>query len=308
MELVREILAADRRALAKSISIVENNSEEASRILKELIPHTGRALIIGVTGPPGAGKSTLIGHMIKHYISSLKKIGVLAIDPSSEFTGGAILGDRLRMIEASLDKSVFMRSMASRGRLGGLSRAVEGAVAVLDAAGMDVVIIETVGTGQGDVSIETIADIVVAVLMPQMGDEIQAIKAGLMEIADIYIVNKADLAGSERTVANLLTLAPAKFGSKPLVFKATANKGEGVAVIMTEIDRILQSAKEARTQSRRIQRAEAELMEAIQRIFSAQLRGKLKERPEWESAIKRILQKETTAEAVAEELIKKYFS
>lgn len=308
MELVREILAADRRALAKSISIVENNSEEASRILKELIPHTGRALIIGVTGPPGAGKSTLIGHMIKHYISSLKKIGVLAIDPSSEFTGGAILGDRLRMIEASLDKSVFMRSMASRGRLGGLSRAVEGAVTVLDAAGMDVVIIETVGTGQGDVSIETIADIVVAVLMPQMGDGIQAIKAGLMEIADIYIVNKGDLAGSERTVANLLTLAPAKFGSKPLVFRATANKGEGVDVIMREIDRIFQSAKEARTQSRRIQRAEAELMEAIQRIFSAQLRGKLKEKPEWESAIKRILQKETTAEAAAEELIKKYFS
>jgi LAO/AO transport system kinase len=203
MEIIEKVLKADARAIAKTISLIENNSSRTQSILKELYPHTGNAFILGVTGPPGAGKSTLVDKLAELIRKQEKTIGIIAIDPTSPFSGGAILGDRIRMQRHSTDPGIFIRSMATRGHLGGLSRATNDAITVLDASGKDIIIIETVGVGQDEVEIVNTAHTSIVVLTPIMGDDIQTIKAGIMEIADVFVINKADKGDYRRLEVDL---------------------------------------------------------------------------------------------------------
>ncbi|HEX4715991.1 MAG TPA: methylmalonyl Co-A mutase-associated GTPase MeaB, partial [Ktedonobacteraceae bacterium] len=243
--IVERLLNGDRRALARMVTLIENESPVARRHLAELHQHTGRAQIIGVTGAPGAGKSTLVTHLVRELRRRDHKIGVVAVDPSSPFTGGAILGDRIRMMELAGDPQVFIRSMASRGSLGGLSASTRDVVHAMDAAGYDPIIIETVGTGQAEVEVMRTAQTVLVVCAPGMGDEVQAIKAGILEIADIFVVSKADRAGSDQTVAELammLSLDPARRlhdKTKPYwkipVLKTSALKDQGLSELADAI-------------------------------------------------------------------------
>ena len=226
-------------ALARAISLVEAGRAEGIEVLRRLYAKTGRASILGITGPPGAGKSTLVNRLIAHHRGRGSKVGVVAVDPSSAFSGGAILGDRIRMMEHALDDGVFIRSMASRGQFGGLSRATRDAVDLLDASGFDPVLIETVGVGQDEIDVVRVADTVLVVLTPGQGDEVQAIKAGLLEIADVFVINKADHPGSERLASDLegmLALGGARPWKPPIV-KSVATDGTGVADIVAAVGR-----------------------------------------------------------------------
>jgi LAO/AO transport system kinase len=230
-ELIEKLLSGDVRSIARAITRVENGSVEAGEIMKSVFPQTGKALVIGITGSPGAGKSSLVDKLALHYKEQGERIGIIAVDPSSPFSGGAILGDRIRMSTLGLDKNIFIRSMATRGNLGGLSRATVDAVAILDAAGFDKVIVETVGVGQDEVEIVKAADVSVVVLVPGMGDDIQAIKAGIMEIGDVFVINKADREGVLRTqkeLEALLTLAHRPDMWDPPIIKTIATESKGI--------------------------------------------------------------------------------
>jgi LAO/AO transport system kinase len=198
-QIVKGVLNGDRRMVARAISLIENEDVNKNSILSELYPHTGKAYVIGITGAPGSGKSSLVDRLLATLRQRGLTVGVIAVDPTSPFTGGAILGDRIRMQEHALDKDIFIRSMGTRGSLGGLSRATKDAIQVLDAFGKDIVVVETVGVGQSEVDIIKYADTTLVVLTPASGDSVQTIKAGIMEIADVFVVNKADLAGADRT-------------------------------------------------------------------------------------------------------------
>ncbi len=237
--LVERILARDVRAVARAISKIENDSPDASDILKALFARTGRGLIIGITGAPGAGKSSLVDKLAMHYRRLDKTVGIIAVDPSSPFSGGAILGDRIRMQALSLDPNIFIRSMATRGNLGGLARATADAVAVLDAAGYDRTLVETVGVGQDEVDIVKTADCSVVVLVPGMGDDIQAIKAGIMEIGDIFVINKAERDGVERTERELIALlemSERSDGWTPPIVRTVATQNKGIAEFADAIE------------------------------------------------------------------------
>lgn len=226
---VRSIRAGQRRAIARAITIVENDPPRADLLRTALAPHFGRAHIVGITGPAGAGKSTLVAALIGEFLSRGRSVAVVAVDPSSPFTGGAVLGDRVRMAEHQGDPRVFIRSLAARGHAGGLSRTTSQVVDVLDAAGFDIVLVETVGAGQSDVAIAALARTRVVVYPPGLGDEVQALKAGLLEIADIFVVNKADLPGADGTARDLQQM-PARrdIGRRP-VLKTVSTTGGGVA-------------------------------------------------------------------------------
>jgi LAO/AO transport system kinase len=237
-ELVKEVTAGDLRAVARAISKVEDGADDASDLMKEIFPHTGRGLIIGITGAPGAGKSSLVDKLALLYRQQGERVGIIAVDPSSPFSGGAILGDRIRMQALGLDKGVFIRSMATRGNLGGLARATVDAVAILDAAGYSRIIVETVGVGQDEVEIVKAADVSVVVLVPGMGDDIQTIKAGIMEIGDIFVINKADREGAystEKELEALLSLATRDDGWQPPIVKTVATESKGIADLATAI-------------------------------------------------------------------------
>lgn len=237
--LVERVLSGDRRAIARALSVVEVGGGESEALIDALYAHTGTAWRLGVTGPPGAGKSTLTDRLVSMVREGGETVAVVAVDPSSPFTGGALLGDRIRMADRLDDDGVFVRSLAARGAKGGLARATEAACDVFDAAGFDVVIVETVGVGQGEVDVAEAADTVLVVLVPESGDAIQALKAGLMEIADVFCVNKADHPNAGRLVRDLrqtLSLRPAADWEIP-VLKTDARSGDGVNVLMDALSR-----------------------------------------------------------------------
>jgi len=228
---LQKILDGDVRSIGRAITLVENGTDDAGALMKAIFPRTGNAAIIGITGAPGAGKSSLVDKLALHYKDKNQRIGIVCVDPSSPFSGGAILGDRIRMATLGLDKNVFIRSMATRGNLGGLSRATVDAVAILDAAGFDKVIVETVGVGQDEVEIVKTADVSVVVMVPGMGDDIQAIKAGIMEIGDVFAINKADREGVLRTqkeLEALLSLAHRPDMWNPPIVKTVATENKGI--------------------------------------------------------------------------------
>jgi LAO/AO transport system kinase len=238
-EFFEKLFSGDPRHIARAITMVESGSGDASELMKAVYPRTGRSLVIGITGSPGAGKSSLVDKLALHYKNAGNRVGIVCIDPSSPFSGGAILGDRIRMSALGLDKNVFIRSMATRGKLGGLSRATVDAVAVLDAAGFEIVIVETVGVGQDEVEIVKAADVSVVVLVPGMGDDIQAIKAGIMEIGDVFVINKADREGVLRTqkeLESLLSLAHRPDFWNPPIVKTIATEGKGIEDLSAAIE------------------------------------------------------------------------
>jgi LAO/AO transport system kinase len=237
--LVDRISAGDARAVARAISKVEDGTEDASELMKAVFARTGRATVVGITGAPGAGKSSLVDKLALAYRGRGERVGIVAVDPSSPFSGGAILGDRIRMQTLGLDPGVFIRSMATRGNLGGLARATVDAVAILDAAGYGRVIVETVGVGQDEVEIVKTADVSVVVLVPGMGDDIQAIKAGIMEIGDIFVINKADREGvlrTEKELEALLSLAMRPDAWQPPIVKTVATEGKGISDLIGAIE------------------------------------------------------------------------
>lgn len=230
-DLIERLIAGETRSVARAISRVERGGDAAALLMKDIFPNTGKAVVIGVTGSPGAGKSSLVDKLALHYTQQGERVGIICIDPSSPFSGGAILGDRIRMGTIGLHKNIFIRSMATRGNLGGLSRATVDAVAILDAAGFDKVIVETVGVGQDEVEIVKTADVSVVVLVPGMGDDIQAIKAGIMEIGDVFVINKADREGVLRTqkeLEALLSLAHRPDMWHPPIVPTVATENKGI--------------------------------------------------------------------------------
>ena len=236
---IDKLLAGDQRSIARAITTVENGVDGAVELMKAVFPKTGKALVIGITGAPGAGKSSLVDKLALHYKDKGDRIGIICVDPTSPFSGGAILGDRIRMATLGLDKNVFIRSMATRGNLGGLSRATADAVAILDAAGFDKIIVETVGVGQDEVEIVKTADVSIVVLVPGMGDDIQAIKAGIMEIGDVFAINKADREGVLRTqkeLEALLSLAHRPDFWNPPIVKTIATENKGIEDLSTAIE------------------------------------------------------------------------
>src|SRR5712692_6418234 len=233
------VRGGDIRAISRAISAIENGLPEAEALLRALFPHTGRAHLIGITGAPGTGKSTLVDRLAAHYRRSKETVGIIAVDPSSPFTGGAILGDRIRMQRHATDDGIFIRSMATRGFLGGLSRNTADAALVLDAAGKSRLLVETVGVGQDEVDIMRLADCTLVVLVPGLGDEVQAIKAGIMEIADIFVLNKSDREGTDRFEQKLkamLSLSPDRQGWRPPVLRTVATESKGITELAQAMD------------------------------------------------------------------------
>ncbi|HLJ41879.1 MAG TPA: methylmalonyl Co-A mutase-associated GTPase MeaB [Candidatus Acidoferrales bacterium] len=240
---VEQVRAGDVRAVSRAMTEIENRTGDAENLMRELFPHTGNSYCIGITGAPGTGKSTLVDRMAAHYRSQKQTVGVIAVDPSSPFTGGAILGDRIRMQGHASDSGVFIRSMATRGSLGGLSQATSDAALLLDAAGKKYVLVETVGVGQGEVEIVRLADCTVVVLVPGMGDDVQNLKAGLMEIADVFVLNKADREGADRFEQQLraiLQLVPERNGWKPPIVLTVATENKGIDELSRQIERFRQ--------------------------------------------------------------------
>jgi LAO/AO transport system kinase len=268
--LSTRVLDGDSRALARAISLVEDESDAGTRLIRDLFAHTGRAYLIGVTGPPGAGKSTLVDRLITQLRAGGQTVGVVAVDPTSPFTGGAILGDRVRMQVHAGDDGVFIRSMATRGHLGGLARATSEVALLFDAAGKDVVLIETVGVGQDEVDIVRTADVSLVTIVPGAGDEVQALKAGIMEIADIFVVNKADREGADRTAASIDALLSLQaFGPddwRPPIVKTEAISGKGVTELLEAVERF-RAHPGAGRRGRRRARAEWRIRELIAQRF-----------------------------------------
>ncbi|MCS6767787.1 MAG: methylmalonyl Co-A mutase-associated GTPase MeaB [Candidatus Nitrosocaldus sp.] len=259
--IVDALLKGERWAIAKAISVLEDDGIQAREIVEMIFRHSGKARVVGVTGPAGAGKSTLVGKMIGVYRARGFRVGVLAVDPSSSISGGAILGDRVRMQEHALDEGTYIRSMASRGASGGISSALRDAIRVLDVAGFNRIIVESVGAGQLDVKISSIADVTIVVLNPQTGDSIQAIKAGLTEVGDIYVVNKADISGANLLYNDVRSLVVD--GRDAVVLKTVASTGKGVDELVDAIERSLEKKLSNGYKERERKRVESELMDIV---------------------------------------------
>jgi LAO/AO transport system kinase len=309
-ETVKGVLAGNRRSIAKAITIVENDLVEARELITQIYPHTGRAHVIGLTGAGGAGKSTLIEKIVREYRQKGKTVGVVAVDPTSPFTGGAFLGDRIRMQELCMDEGVFIRSMATRDYAGGLAKATKDAVKVLDAAGKDIVIVETVGAGQSEVEIIKVAQTIVVVHAPGLGDEIQAIKAGIMEIADVFVVNKADRENANKAVMDIqsnLQLNSKESAWKPPVLKTVALTGEGVPELIDKLEEhrcFIEGDLECKRALLK-SKAEAELVDAIKERAVNTLIEELRREGKLDDVLQRILDKKLDPASAAEKLLKR---
>ncbi|MEQ1763920.1 MAG: methylmalonyl Co-A mutase-associated GTPase MeaB [Pyrinomonadaceae bacterium] len=306
---LEQLFAGDTRTVARAITKVENGTAGAAELMKAVFPRTGNATVIGITGAPGAGKSSLVDKLALHYKDKGERIGIVCIDPSSPFSGGAILGDRIRMATLGLDKNVFIRSMATRGNLGGLSRATVDAVAVLDAAGFDKVIVETVGVGQDEVEIVKTADVSVVVLVPGMGDDIQAIKAGIMEIGDVFVINKADREGVLRTqkeLESLLSLAHRPDMWNPPIVRTVATENKGIEDLATAIESYsgYQSEAAAGTLERRTSIARWRLTELLQEALLVRLLTRNGSREEIDRLARQIAEKQIDPYSAVDKLLK----
>src|SRR5436190_496895 len=307
--LARSVLAGQYRALAQAVSLVEREDPRAERLLAEIYPATGNARILGITGSPGAGKSTLVAALAKHYRAGGKRVGIIAVDPTSPFTGGAILGDRIRMAELYTDRGVFIRSMATRGFMGGLAKATNDVVDLLDASGFDVVIVETVGVGQDEIDVIRTVQTNVVILVPGMGDDIQAIKAGIMEIGDIFAVNKADRPGADKTVTEvtmMMSLVEEHGDWIPPIVKTVASKSQGVdeldAAIQKHYDYLQSSGELDRRNRDRVRiRIETQLKER----FMDRLIGGTIPRAEYEELLEDVLRKRNNPHDAAESVLKR---
>ncbi|MFQ5846484.1 MAG: methylmalonyl Co-A mutase-associated GTPase MeaB [Candidatus Methylomirabilales bacterium] len=309
MEIGERVRQGDVRAMARLMSLIEDDSREATSALKGIYPFTGRAFIVGITGPPGSGKSTLTDQLTQEFRRGGREVGIVAVDPTSPFTGGAILADRIRMQRHSLDTGVFIRSMATRGHLGGLAKATNDVVNVLDAAGKDVIFIETVGVGQDEVEVVKAAHTSVVVIVPGLGDDIQAIKAGILEIADIFVVNKADREGAEKAVTELqamMALGPGRSDWSPPIMKTVAIQGKGIAelaegilVHQTHLDRA------GSRQTRQRERSRALFLELLQEQVTRHLLERATANGTLEQTIDRIARRELDPYSAVEELLTK---
>lgn len=304
MELAQEIVKGNTRAIGQAISLVENNKKEAQELIKEIFLHTGESLVVGITGTPGSGKSTLVNEMISCLQKNGKKIGVIAVDPSSPFSGGAILGDRIRMMQHSVDPEIFIRSMAARGHLGGVAKATGEAIAILEAAGKNLILVETVGVGQDEVEVVKLADVVLVILIPGAGDEIQTFKAGLMEIADIFVLNKADSPEAEKTENELMAMLELGYGGKetPPVVKTVATEGEGVEQLISEISRLVAS-KNQESRSARKKRLISWMLRNIigEKIY--QIVTQNVQDSEFERYVEKIYKKEVDPYTIADKIV-----
>jgi LAO/AO transport system kinase len=305
-EIAKGVLAGDKRSIAKAITIAENSPEEAQSLIATIYPHTGKAHIIGLTGPGGAGKSTLIEKMVREYRRRGRTVGVIAVDPTSPYTGGAFLGDRIRMQELTTDNGVFIRSMATRNNPGGIAKATKDAVKILDASGKDVIIVETVGAGQSEVEIIKVAQTIIVIHAPGLGDEIQAIKAGMMEIADIFVVNKADRENADKTVMDIQAMLQLDNEEKawtPPIIKTVALTGEGVPQLIEKIEEHWRYLQKGALHKRSLEKAEAELVEAIKEKVTSSIIEKLKLEKRFEEILRRIVEREIDPASAAEKLL-----
>jgi LAO/AO transport system kinase len=307
-ELLEKLFDGNPRAVARAITKVENGSESASEIMKEVFPKTGNAVVIGITGAPGAGKSSLVDKLAMFYKNAGERVGIIAVDPSSPFSGGAILGDRIRMSALGVDKNVFIRSMATRGNLGGLSRATVDAVAILDAAGFDKIIVETVGVGQDEVEIVKTADVSIVVLVPGMGDDIQAIKAGIMEIGDVFVINKADREGvlrTEKELQALLELAHRPDFWNPPIVRTVATENKGIEDLSKAIESYYEFQKSGeKSLERRSKIAKWRLLELVREKLLSDLLSKNGTSEKVEKLALEIAEKKTNPYSAVEEILK----
>jgi LAO/AO transport system kinase len=304
MNLAQEVLTGNPRAIAKAITLIENNESSAQELMKEIFPHRKESLIVGITGAPGSGKSTLVDQMISLLRKEGRTIGIVAVDPSSPFSGGAILGDRIRMMRHSLDSEVFIRSMATRGHLGGIAKATGEAIAIFEAAQKDIVLVETVGVGQDEVEVVKLADIVLVILTPGAGDDIQAFKAGIMEIGDIFVINKADSPGIEKTEKQLKAMLELGLKEKeiPAIVKTIATKGKGVDLLLEEIMKFMAS-KDLELRAARKKRLLSWMLKDIIRERLAQIISQAVKDSDLDGYVEKIYQRELDPYTVAEEII-----
>ena len=305
--LIERIASGETTAVARAISRVEDGASDAADLMKEVFARAGKAVVVGITGAPGAGKSTIVDKLAAFYRAKGERVGIIAVDPSSPFSGGAILGDRIRMQTLSLDKNVFIRSMATRGNLGGLARGTVDAVAILDAAGYQKILVETVGVGQDEVEIVKTADVCVVVLVPGMGDDVQTMKAGIMEIGDVLVLNKADREGAmraEKELQALLTLAVREDAWQPPIVKTVATENKGIEDLATAIDESRKFQKSPETSQRRRAIARWRILELLREQLLERALGKNGSAAKLDRLADEVASKQRDPYSAAEELMK----